>query len=80
VKTFASRVAAALTLVFLLWGDRTGGDDAAGQRGATIVISEFMASNVAGLRDRYGERSDWIELHNAGAEARMNPIEALRHE
>jgi hypothetical protein len=31
-----------------------------------VVISEFVASNTAGLRDVDGETSDWIELHNTG--------------
>ena len=32
----------------------------------TLVISEFAASNSAGLQDENGDRSDWIELFNAG--------------
>ncbi len=35
---------------------------------ATIVISEFMASNHGTLQDDFGETSDWIELHNTGAD------------
>ncbi|HVR34581.1 MAG TPA: lamin tail domain-containing protein, partial [Methylomirabilota bacterium] len=31
-----------------------------------LLISEFMASNQATLNDEDGDRSDWIELHNAG--------------
>ncbi len=31
------------------------------------VISEFLASNQAGLTDEDGEHSDWIEIHNPGA-------------
>ncbi|MFP6738185.1 MAG: hypothetical protein VCD34_05535, partial [Planctomycetota bacterium] len=31
-----------------------------------VVISEFLASNRAGLRDEDGDSSDWIELHNEG--------------
>jgi hypothetical protein len=26
------------------------------------LISEFMADNRAGIQDRYGNHSDWIEL------------------
>src|SRR4051794_38697714 len=33
---------------------------------ADVVISEFMASNNAGLVDNYGDHSDWIELYNRG--------------
>jgi len=33
---------------------------------ATLIISEFLASNSGGLRDSEGQSSDWIELHNAG--------------
>jgi hypothetical protein len=33
---------------------------------AEVVISEFMASNVATLADEDGEYPDWIELHNTG--------------
>lgn len=29
-----------------------------------VVISEFMADNSTGLKDYYGQNSDWIELHN----------------
>ncbi len=32
------------------------------------VISEFMASNQNSIRDDDGDRSDWIELRNPGAE------------
>lgn len=34
-----------------------------------VVISEFMADNDDTIRDEDGDDSDWIELHNAGAEA-----------
>ncbi len=33
---------------------------------ATVVITEFMASNSGSLRDDFGDASDWIELHNSG--------------
>jgi hypothetical protein len=33
---------------------------------SSIVISEFVASNTAGLKDSDGETSDWIELYNRG--------------
>lgn len=36
---------------------------------AQTSISEFMASNSATLVDGNGEFSDWVEIHNAGAEA-----------
>lgn len=29
-------------------------------------ISEFLASNNTGVADNYGQRSDWIEIHNPG--------------
>jgi hypothetical protein len=32
-----------------------------------VVISEFLAANTRGITDRDRERSDWIELYNAGA-------------
>ncbi|MCX5684068.1 MAG: lamin tail domain-containing protein [Planctomycetota bacterium] len=35
----------------------------------SIVISEFMASNNASIVDQFGKHSDWIELHNTGADA-----------
>ncbi len=35
---------------------------------AQPVISEFMASNSATLRDGDGNSSDWIEIYNAGDE------------
>lgn len=34
-----------------------------------VVISEFLANNLAGLADEDGEPEDWIELHNRGAAA-----------
>jgi len=33
---------------------------------ANFVISEFVADNNKTLLDRYGNASDWIEIHNAG--------------
>lgn len=36
---------------------------AAGQ----VVINEFLADNATGLQDEDKERSDWIEIYNAGA-------------
>ena len=35
----------------------------------SVVISEFMADNTAGIKDNDGSRSDWIELPNLGSEA-----------
>ena len=37
---------------------------------AELLISEFMAQNVSGLKDHHGEYSDWIEIHNPGPETR----------
>ncbi len=34
---------------------------------ANVVINEFVADNSTGLKDYYGQRSDWIELHNLNA-------------
>src|SRR5262245_18261824 len=34
-----------------------------------VVINEFVASNVHGLVDHDGDRSDWIELKNTGPAA-----------
>ena len=34
---------------------------------ATPLITEFLASNAAGLTDEDGARPDWIELHNPDA-------------
>ncbi len=31
-----------------------------------IVINEFVADNVAGLKDEAGENDDWVELYNSG--------------
>lgn len=36
---------------------------------ANVQITEFMAGNEATLRDEDGDFSDWIEIHNAGAQA-----------
>jgi len=36
---------------------------------ANIIISEFLADNENGIRDDFGDRSDWIELLNRGGEA-----------
>ena len=35
---------------------------------ARVIISEFLAVNDKGLKDRDGDRSDWIEIHNVGRE------------
>ena len=34
-----------------------------------VVINEFLASNVDGITDQDGDRSDWIELKNTGTAA-----------
>lgn len=34
-----------------------------------VVINEFSAGNLIGLRDESGEAQDWIELHNRGTNA-----------
>jgi len=34
---------------------------------ATVIISEFVASNSGGLTDENGDHSDWIELFNSSA-------------
>jgi hypothetical protein len=31
---------------------------------AQVIISEFVADNVLGLRDEDGQSEDWIEVHN----------------
>lgn len=38
----------------------------AGLAARGVVISEFLASNKEGLKDSFGENSDWIELYNDG--------------
>jgi len=40
-----------------------------GVSNAQVVISEFMAKNTNGILDEDGDRSDWIELFNAGDSA-----------
>lgn len=42
---------------------------AAGPAGAAPYISEFLASNITGLKDEDGDESDWIEIHNPDATA-----------
>ena len=39
-----------------------------GQAEARVIISEFLAVNDKGLKDNDGDRSDWIEIRNAGVE------------
>ncbi len=34
-----------------------------------VTISEFLASNIAGLVDEDNQRGDWIEIHNEGTNA-----------
>ncbi|MDB6134027.1 MAG: hypothetical protein JWM59_2270 [Verrucomicrobiales bacterium] len=41
----------------------------AGPAGAQVRLTEFLASNESGRKDQDGEYSDWMEIHNAGAEA-----------
>ena len=36
---------------------------------ADVQITEFLASNIDGLKDDFGDRSDWIEIHNDGTSA-----------
>jgi len=36
---------------------------------AQVRITEFMAANSSTLNDGNGEFSDWVEIHNAGAES-----------
>ena len=40
----------------------------AGLSAQPFLISEFAAANYSGIRDADGERSDWIEIYNAGVE------------
>jgi hypothetical protein len=37
-----------------------------------VVISEFLASNVAGRLDKDGEPSDWVEIHNAATDSAID--------
>ena len=34
---------------------------------AAVTINEILASNSTGLQDGFGQREDWIEIHNDGA-------------
>ncbi len=34
---------------------------------AAVIISEFLADNVHGIKDEDGDRTDWIELLNTGS-------------
>lgn len=36
--------------------------------GSQVLITEFMAGNKHTLRDEDGDYSDWLEIHNAGAD------------
>jgi hypothetical protein len=36
---------------------------------AQVIINEYSCSNSNGITDSYGDRSDWVELHNIGATA-----------
>ncbi|MEO9533586.1 MAG: CotH kinase family protein [Crocinitomicaceae bacterium] len=36
---------------------------------AQVIINEYSCSNSNGPTDTYGDRSDWVELHNTGATA-----------
>ena len=38
------------------------------QAGAGLRVTEFLASNEAGLRDEDGDRDDWIEIFNGDTE------------
>ncbi len=35
----------------------------------SVIVSEFLANNVAGLTNEFGQPEDWIELHNSGTNA-----------
>jgi len=51
------------------YGTTAAGGEAPAADGEQVYVSEFMAINRSVLADADGEYSDWIELHNAGAEA-----------
>ena len=34
-----------------------------------VIINEYSCSNMTGVTDAYGEREDWVELHNPTATA-----------
>lgn len=36
---------------------------------ADVILSEFLADNVAGIKDEDDTRQDWIELYNSGSTA-----------
>ncbi len=38
-----------------------------GYRVPPLFINEFLADNIAGITDEYGQHDDWIEIYNAGA-------------
>lgn len=39
----------------------------------TVLINEFLACNVRGLTNEFGDTADWIELHNPG----LTPVNLL---
>ena len=45
-----------------------------GQAEARVIISEFLAVNDKGLKDADDDRSDWIEIHNAGGKRLISPV------
>jgi hypothetical protein len=63
----------AATTTYTLTATNTGGSVTrnvtvgVGGTAQPLRINEFMASNLTGLTDEDGDRSDWIELHNPNA-------------
>jgi len=61
ISTGPSRIVAAVVTALLLPCVPSLADDP--------VITEFLAANSSSLRDSDGDTSDWIEIHNPGAES-----------
>src|SRR5882672_11184408 len=58
-KPFLSAFLATIIALMIISPDRL--------HAATVIISEFVASNSSGLTDEDGDHSDWIELFNTSA-------------
>jgi len=57
-----------LASVVLLWSLAPAWGGSGDPAEATLVISEFVASNSRGLRDQTGQYPDWIEIQNMSSQ------------
>jgi hypothetical protein len=66
---FSARIGRGGLLALALVAGSSSACRSSSEARASIVISEFLASNTAGMKDNDGETSDWVEVYNRGKAA-----------